>query len=142
MCCRKEYTPSLNSVVLVYHSGRNNILPKSVPSLSTHRDTIITSCFETGRSIVLLRRLSSFYRKLSLDRFVYVFQNRRRTWVAMKVCRVLKMWLPGDSSMNVSGFLSSLKSIQKNSVIQLSSRRERSEKENISTFFLEFLITK
>jgi len=40
------------------------------------------------------------------------------TEVAMKVRHVLKMWLGGDSSMEVSGFLSSWKSIQKNTVIQ------------------------
>ena len=36
----------------------------------------------------------------------------------MKVRHVLKTWLGGDSSMKVSGFLSSWKSIQKNTVIQ------------------------
>ena len=106
--CRREDTHCLNSLVLVYHTGHNNILPKSVPSLSTHRVTQITSYFKIGRSAVLFLQLSSFLSKTVARPFcVFVFANRRRTWVAIKVCRVLKMWLGGDSSMKVSGFLSS-----------------------------------
>lgn len=113
--CHKENTHCLNSVVLVYHTGHNNILPKSVPSLSAHRVAVFWNrTFDRSSSSAVF----IFYRKLSLGRFVFVFQSPRRNGVAMKVCRVLKMWLVGDSSMNVSGFLSSWKSIQKNTVIQ------------------------
>lgn len=76
--CHKENTHCLNSVVLVYHSGHSNILPKSVPSLSAHRVTKITSCFETGRSTVLHRQLSSFLSKTVARPFCVCFPKSKK----------------------------------------------------------------
>lgn len=75
VCCFKENTHGQNCVVLVYHRWTQQHPPQeSVPSLSTHRVTKTTWCFETGRSTVDFRQLCSI---LWLGRFVFVFGNEK-----------------------------------------------------------------
>lgn len=86
--------------------------PRERPSLSTPRHQ---------NNVVLWNR--TFDRWLTSAAFnfaarTFAVRLTKKTEVAMKVRHALKMWLGGDSSMKVSGFLSSWKSIQKNSVIQ------------------------